>query len=44
MTLNPTIKIGTKIRVIIIILGEVKEKKSMVKDKSVLIERIVPLS
>ena len=44
MTLNPRIKMGTKIRVITIIQEELKEEKSVVKDKSVLIGRIAQLS
>ena len=41
MTLNLSIKMGTKIRVITIIQEEVKEEKNVVKDKLVPIGTIV---
>ena len=44
MTLNSRIKMGTKIRVITIILEEVKEEKRVVKDESVSIGRTAQLS
>ena len=43
MTLNPRIKMSTKIRVITIIQEEVKEEKSVVNNKFVLIGRIAQL-